>query len=429
MALLGPPELTSSEDELFSDDGDYEFKQFLIQRKAERRFVAPVISESQRRQERLRKFYIGLTNGNIELVKEEIENGFSPNEVLEDRWNPILIAASTGNNKLFKLLLEKGASISSSRDGYTPLMLACNCPKSTSSFDNSTKIIECLLNLKVDPNVVNRKRMNALMFAANNGNLEAVKILAPVTNLQAQDNQNWNALFWAVNGGHLEILQYFLDQGLPFDKADVRNNTPLDIARNNEFEDIVNLFTDNDDMEEILDTPNCNFESMFLSLNNDEKPQFFFDVCNMLFGTRSESLIKKFRSENVNMFDFLVMTENDLIDLGVEMPFQRRRILNGIYRFHKQPFHPKSIPTVGKNEVYSNIDVAAGVLSAIKQLVCMESSLVYIQKNMSLNEASMESDEVKEALKQMKRKLHSIKPVINRLMVKSRKWEDRKSVV
>lgn len=67
---------------------------------------------------------------------------------------------------------------------------------------------------------------------------------------------------------------------------------------------------------------------------------------------KSESLIKLFQEKNVDLLQFLALTENELVDLGINTPFQRHRILTGLYKFHKYPFKKKSVPIVQKEKPY-----------------------------------------------------------------------------
>lgn len=56
------------------------------------------------------------------------------------------------------------------------------------------------------------------------------------------------ALFWAVNSNSVDVVEYLLEQGVESNLTDVRNDTPLDIALNNNFEQIANLLS-KDDMD------------------------------------------------------------------------------------------------------------------------------------------------------------------------------------
>ncbi|KAJ8953016.1 hypothetical protein NQ318_015378 [Aromia moschata] len=180
----------------------------------------------------------------------------------------------------------------------------------------------------------------------------------------AEDNQRWT-------------------EGFEYTTVDVRNNTPLDIAKNNDFHDIVDLFPkeESDILCSIIDSNTCSFEEIFSNLKPGEKSKFFLDICNILCGVKNEAVIKLIADKNVGLSEFLSMSDEDLKNLGIKLPFQRKRILGGIYRFHKHPYHPKSLHVVPLNEPYSNIDMATQLLSAIKQVTAMEASLEYLTKN------------------------------------------------
>ncbi|KAK9874650.1 hypothetical protein WA026_005473 [Henosepilachna vigintioctopunctata] len=275
-------DVSSSEDDFFDDD-DLDFQVHVDQRYP----YNSQLTEEQKKEFRVKSFYMSLINGKVADVEAELDNGLNVNEKLQNNWTPILIAASIANYDLIQILHKKGADVTSTREAETTLMLACNCPEATSSFEESIKAIELLLQLGVNPNAVNKKRMNALMYAANNGNLEAVKLLLPVTDLKAEDNQHWNALFWAVCSGKVEIVTYLVDKGLSFDKIDVRGNTPLDVAKYNDFDNIYNLFLPKEDNNAfVLNLAHTDFESTFRDLQNNERPKFFSDIIKLLHGTR-----------------------------------------------------------------------------------------------------------------------------------------------
>lgn len=78
-------------------------------------------------------------------------------------------------------------------------MMACNCPPQTSPYEESYKIVKMLVENGANVKSINRKRMTALMFAANAGNLMVVKYLLPISDKEAVDNQRWNVSFIYVH--------------------------------------------------------------------------------------------------------------------------------------------------------------------------------------------------------------------------------------
>ncbi|KAJ8970952.1 hypothetical protein NQ317_014060 [Molorchus minor] len=385
-----------SDDSDFTDDPEYDnfkaFKQKLENEKNKTQNSAQrVLTEEDQR----KTLFNALSSGNIHAVIKTIEHGLNINSDVQGGWTPLLLAASFGNPELTSELLKRGADVNLRRDGCTPLMMACNCPKNTSPYKKSLEVIKQLVETGANVKAINRKRMTALMFASNNGNLEAVKYLLPLSDKDAEDNQKWTALFWAVNNNSIEIVNYLLQEGFTYSSLDIRNNSPLDIAKNNDFHAIIDLFPkeEPDVISSIIDSCSYTFEQIFEKLKPGERPKFFLDICNILCGVRSEAMIKPIADKDIGLFKFLSISDKELEGLGVKLPFQRKRILSGIHRFHKQPYHPKSLHVVPLNETYSNIDMAIQLLSAIKQITAMDACLTYIMKNYNgedLSKADME---------------------------------------
>lgn len=74
-------------------------------------------------------------------------------------------------------------------------MAACNCPSTSSTPENVLAVVKQLLEKGANVNAVTRRRMTALMYACSSGNFEVVKLLLPLSNKFATDNQGWNVRF------------------------------------------------------------------------------------------------------------------------------------------------------------------------------------------------------------------------------------------
>ncbi|XP_044757548.1 ankyrin repeat, SAM and basic leucine zipper domain-containing protein 1-like [Coccinella septempunctata] len=422
MAYHGP-DFSSSEDEF--DDPD--FKELVRQQRLERnQNYNGNLTEKQLKEQKIRKIHNDILHGNNDEVLKVVNEVIGLNEKLEDDWTLISLAASVGNYDLLVQLYEMGAEIKTLRGGDTILMCACNCPVSKAAFEESSRVIQFLLDKGVDVNAKNRKRMNALMFAASNGNLNAVELLLPLVDLNEEDNQSWDALFWAVYGGNASLVEFLIDKGMSIDRTDIRGNTPLDIAVDNNYQDIIKLLTpEEEDGEDYAIDTHINFEDIFRGLKDKEKPLFLQDIYNFLYGTRCENLMKLFVNNNVSLLDLLSSSEEEFKDMGVAMPFQRRRLMTGIHIFHKTPFQPGSIPVVGKNELYSNVDIAVAVFSAIKQSICMEAALKYIMKNGDNLKCAHGSEEIENVLCSLESKVSRLKKVVVKLQSKGIEWDSQ----
>lgn len=74
-------------------------------------------------------------------------------------------------------------------------------------------------------------------------------------------------------------------------------------------------------------------------------PPYYPDIKPILYGSSCErlSILERFTINQVTLFQLLTMTDAKLCALGVEMPFERKKILHGLYRFHSQPWSKSSL--------------------------------------------------------------------------------------
>lgn len=173
-----------------------------------------------------------------------------------------------------------------------------------------------------------------------------------------------------MSNNQIEVVKFLYESGFDISLTDVRGNTAVDIARDNGLDAILDLFPkrDVDLAETIVSDCRKTFKETFEALEIDKKwvwptvlflcynwtgfisrPAFFEDVCNILLSVKCEDLISLFYEKNVHLCEFLSMSDNDLKDVGVLLPYQRNRILTGLSRFHKQPYSPKSLHICIKN--------------------------------------------------------------------------------
>lgn len=82
------------------------------------------------------------------------------------------------------------------------------------------------------------------------------------------------------------------------------------------------------------------------------RPEFHNQIYSILYGAKSEIVMPLFVQKNVDLKTFLALTDEQLKNIGVALPFQRYRILAALHRFHKWPYKPSSIPVVPRSAVY-----------------------------------------------------------------------------
>jgi ankyrin repeat protein len=85
-------------------------------------------------------------------------------------WTPLHYAATNGNPKIIKLLLEESAYIDAeSPNGTTPLMMAARY--------GSTEAVHLLINEDANIHLKNQLGLNALNFAKDGGRMNAIKLI------------------------------------------------------------------------------------------------------------------------------------------------------------------------------------------------------------------------------------------------------------
>ncbi|XP_018322507.1 ankyrin repeat, SAM and basic leucine zipper domain-containing protein 1-like [Agrilus planipennis] len=390
-------------------------------------FIQRNLNPEEEHEQRLDSLFFAIMRDDLETVNQLLDEGLDITVTVRDNWNLIMLAASTGAVAIVQELINRGADVSCNRDKYTTLMAACSCPSSTAPYEKSAQIAKLLVEHGADVNAISRKRMTPLMYAASNGNVEIVQQLLPLCDKDAEDNQGWTALFWAVNDNHAEVVKVLLEAGLNPEKNDIRSNSLLHYATMNDADDIKELLPTKQQIqtvEDVFKNSSYNFEEEFENLKENERPIFFRDVCVMLYGMRCEQLINIFSKRNVDLLTFVTLNEKKLQDLDVILPYQRKKVMIGLYKFHKYPYRAKSIPIVSKNEIYSTIDFSNALISAVRQITTMEGAVVYMKSQIS---EPLFDKQIENSIVQIQTKLKSVKRLSNMLLKKAKEWDQMTS--
>jgi ankyrin repeat protein len=135
------------------------------------------------------------SEGDIEKVKELLDEGVDVNSRGHDGRTALMEAAYAGHKEMAKLLLDKGANFGMKKnDGATPL-----------SFAQGGKFTEII-------NMINQAA--DLINASSKGDAKAVQdLLNKGASINAQGEDGRTALMEAVYGGHAEVVQILLDKG------------------------------------------------------------------------------------------------------------------------------------------------------------------------------------------------------------------------
>lgn len=181
------------------------------------------------------------------LVEEGANVNYKPKNY---GWSPLMHAASLGLRNIIELLLKQNADPNIQVKLTTPLMCLCD---STSTLDEH-ELLQCF-NLLVDAganiNAFNVNRKTPLMFAAELGHEKLlIRLLELGCDPDFTNCDGWTALFFAVNRGRLKMVELLKEAGASLSLEDVKGQTLYDLASIQNYKDIADLVTGDDDIDD-----------------------------------------------------------------------------------------------------------------------------------------------------------------------------------
>lgn len=78
------------------------------------------------------------------------------------------------------------------------------------------------------------------------------------------------------------------------------------------------------------------------------------DVRALLFGMECEKFLANFAQAGIGLPELLNITDDHLNDIGISLPFEKKRLYLGLWKFHKYQWSPYIIKSVvNKAKKYS----------------------------------------------------------------------------
>merc|ERR1711925_27281 len=145
------------------------------------------------------------------------------------------IAAKHGFSNVVEFLISKGADKEHfTNEHHTPLSLAVT--------KNHLKVVQVLFEDWISPNSHEKPYVHlSPIFNVKSREIAQLLIDNDAITHQIYNDKNQSPLTVACQNGYLDVVEFFLDDGLDINHLDVDNKTPLSYALINKHHAIVNL--------------------------------------------------------------------------------------------------------------------------------------------------------------------------------------------
>lgn len=166
--------------------------------------------------------HIAATKGHVNIVNDLLEKGANINAMNSNGFSPLYVAAQNSHAEIIKILIDNGADINAE------LFIAIE--------KGDVNVIETLLNNGGKVNARNIDGLSPIYIAAQNSHAEIIKCLVDKgADIDAE-------LCAAVNKGATNIAKTLLENGADINAANTQGQKALDIAKQNNNNDIVKVF-------------------------------------------------------------------------------------------------------------------------------------------------------------------------------------------
>lgn len=139
-----------------------------------------------------------ISNGQVDIVKQAIENGIDVNHCAKNQYqSPLWYAATRGNIEIIRMLLEAGANHESKVQAI----------HGAATYGHP-EAAQFLLESEADLNAIDKQGKTLLIGAAESGELQLVELLIKAgAGVNEHDVSGWNAALWAAYQGHFNIVK------------------------------------------------------------------------------------------------------------------------------------------------------------------------------------------------------------------------------
>ncbi|CAH2063245.1 unnamed protein product, partial [Iphiclides podalirius] len=333
------------------------------------------------------KLQDAILNGNLKDVEDIIlyDLNNAVNLKLDSGWTPLMHACFHAQDEIVRMLLDKGADPNLHADSMTSVMAACS--NSSASDYTIYNIVSHLIEKGCLLNIGDKLGQTPLMRAISNGRIGVVKLLLDKdVNIEMRDQQGWTALFWAVHHNQPEIVELLIERGARLAEVDRSGRTLPEIAQVHDFQAIVDILNrhlkrekDDNDKESYITSQVTSWQDFYPGLNKGQRPSYVSEIPHLLYGMNCERLTPLFMDSGMDLRTFLLLEDKDMVALGIDMPYERQRLCQGLRSFHTRGWKLNAVAGLyaRKNENYSVIDCLTTLGTHLQQLYILEATLQY----------------------------------------------------
>ncbi len=160
------------------------------------------------------------TNSNIPMINL-LTSQINVNSTNIKGETPLHFAAWKGDLETINALLEQGANLNiPNKEGLYPVDYA--------ALSNHLDVVKVLLDKGAE---FSKKDYNLLHHASALGDLELVKKLVPLVDINSKDKDLLTPLHYAIWNKHINVAKYLLEKGADPEAKDLWGQTPKDYAK------------------------------------------------------------------------------------------------------------------------------------------------------------------------------------------------------
>ncbi|XP_003475188.1 ankyrin repeat, SAM and basic leucine zipper domain-containing protein 1 [Cavia porcellus] len=308
-------------------------------------------------EEKSETFKKALTTGNIAIIEELLDSGINIESSFRYGWTPLMYAASVANVELVRVLLDRGANASFTKDKQTILISACSA---CGSEEQILKCVDLLLSRNADPNVACRRLMTPIMYAARDGHPQVVALLVVHgADVNAQDENGYTALTWAARQGHKNVVLKLLELGANKMLPTKDGQTPSEIAKRNKHLEIFSFLslTFNPLEGKLQQLTKEETICKLLTADSDKEKDHIFgsytafgDLEIFLHGLGLEHMTNLLKEKDITLRHLLTMKKDEFAENGITSKDQQK-IIAALKELEIGEINFGELPEVAKLEI------------------------------------------------------------------------------